>query len=106
MRISDWSSDVCSSDLVAHVLLGRVHLAVDDGFEHLRTRFADRIEERLLARRNEGDFLAVDAVVLAVVHDHAHVLHRIAGDRTMRSEERREGKVWVGTCSVWWTPYI
>src|SRR3546814_17957195 len=34
MRISDWSSDVCSSDLAAHVVAslgGRIALVLDDG---------------------------------------------------------------------------
>ena len=32
---------------------------------------------------DEGDFLAVDRVVLAVVDDDAHVLQRVAGDRAL-----------------------
>src|SRR5690606_36024963 len=42
---------------------------------------ADGIEERLLAGGDEGDLLAVDRVVLAVIDDHPDVLHRVAGDR-------------------------
>src|SRR3546814_18380660 len=34
MRISDWSSDVCSSDLL------ELRRAVDDGFEHLASQLA------------------------------------------------------------------
>src|SRR5690606_39620195 len=44
-------------------------------------RLQDRIQERLASGRHERDFLAVHAVVLAVVHGHAHVLQRVAGDR-------------------------
>src|SRR3546814_2689139 len=39
MRISDWSSDVCSSDLVAQALQGRIDAFVGaPGFEPLDTR--------------------------------------------------------------------
>src|SRR3546814_19614593 len=106
MRISDWSSDVCSSDLdhylaaahrvrtadaralarqaaadVAHVLFGRIHLQVDDRLQYLRAGLADRVQERPLARGDEGHLLAVDRMVLALVDDHPHFLHRVSGDR-------------------------
>src|SRR3546814_19613999 len=41
MRISDWSSDVCSSDLVAAGLPAAVTLACED--ESLRARLAERL---------------------------------------------------------------
>src|SRR3546814_6244486 len=55
MRISDWSSDVCSSDL-AHAFAARLHLAQGDGdaaeaeiARALRTGFAARRTHHLLA---------------------------------------------------------
>src|SRR5690606_13274172 len=65
---------------VSHVRLGRLHLQGDDGLEHLGPGLGDRIQERLAAGGDEGDFLAVHRVVLAVVHGDAHVLDRVAGD--------------------------
>src|SRR3546814_4164230 len=61
--------------------------------------FGDRVQERPLARGDEGHLLAVDRMVLALVDDHLHVLHRV------RSEERRVGKECVSTCRSRWSPY-
>jgi hypothetical protein len=66
---------------VAERLTGRVDLDVDDRLEDDRPGVAHRRQERLRAGGDEGDLLAVDAVVLAVVDDDAHVDHRMAGDR-------------------------
>src|SRR3546814_2467016 len=90
MRISDWSSDVCSSDLD----LG----ATDDGFDAFRTQ---------LARHFLPDFVGqmIDDVM---VHEaHLLALRDLArlGVRTDRSEERRVGKECVSTCSSRWSPY-
>src|SRR3546814_5228444 len=78
MRISDWSSDVCSSDLrdgwaQVHPRLGRVVL-----FTRVNARNPDSPHAPLLqTRRTE---------------------HR-------RSEERRVGKECVSTCRSRWSPY-
>src|SRR3546814_5924246 len=81
MRISDWSSDVCSSDLLERRRAAG-HRLVDD----LSVR----------AGREAG---------LARGPDHRPA-HRAAGraDRD-RSEERRVGKECVSTCSSRWSPY-
>src|SRR3546814_18136118 len=105
MRISDWSSDVCSSDL-------RV-TDVDD---------LARVVDALVAHVGDME-QAVDAAQVdkgAVIGD---VLHRAFDDlaffevldqaRTLfgarffqdRSEERRVGKEFVSTCRFWWSPY-
>src|SRR3546814_3908273 len=79
MRISDWSSDVCSSDLV---LVGREDDAIGD-FAHPVPRSSDPLDEpRDLA----------GGVVLQ---------HEVRG----RSEERRVGKECVSTCRSRWSPY-
>src|SRR3546814_9708010 len=77
MRISDWSSDVCSSDLYTteiavgdrHIRLGAHPVGID----------MDRVAEAL-ARQD--------------------VQKRMA-----RSEERRVGKECVSTCRSRWSPY-
>src|SRR3546814_8545571 len=75
MRISDWSSDVCSSDLMAsstcHVL---------GGTKRLRLERIVRPQGRSWARQYP------------------------AAGRT-RSEERRVGKECVSTCRSRWSPY-
>src|SRR3546814_5983847 len=91
MRISDWSSDVCSSDLAAHALA-------------LRGQVLQRRKLRLPARA-------------PVVHHHvARGLVRGGGAQVFfghgqgqvdagRSEERRVGKECVSTCRSRWSPY-
>src|SRR3546814_15752225 len=89
MRISDWSSDVCSSDLGGPSLV-----AVDAaGSRRCRRRRYDRQgQERRLAARQAGR-------------------HRQSGNEenretgVKRSEERRVGKECVSTCSFRWSPY-
>src|SRR3546814_13971008 len=117
MRISDWSSDVCSSDLgerlfgfgveppdIADQLLdqgdtlpGGRRLTRDVGdlaavFEVERT---DRLDD---ARRFEVDvdYLSLDGLGL---------VEGLAFRLLARSEERRVGKACVSTCRSRWSPY-
>src|SRR3546814_8769711 len=80
MRISDWSSDVCSSDL-------RRLVVVADRARSLQGKGA-------LRRVPEGDRAGQEHIVRAAEE---------AG-RT-RSEERRVGKECVSTCRSRWSPY-
>src|SRR3546814_10478584 len=83
MRISDWSSDVCSSDL--HLLDPR------DG--HTDVAAAAVGDDR--CREVEGGRLCP-----------LHPRSVDAGDvRSHRSEERRVGKECVSTCRSRWSPY-
>src|SRR3546814_3137398 len=79
MRISDWSSDVCSSDLFV--------VARKD-----RGRPRHQIEQAL-----GGDDSRFEGVIAA--GDEA------ARQRDIRSEERRVGKECVSTCRSRWSPY-
>src|SRR3546814_5919691 len=78
MRISDWSSDVCSSDL---------YVAFTD---------ADC--------RPASDWLE-KALAAAGRHPDAGVLAGRISLLEERSEERRVGKECVSTCSSRWSPY-
>src|SRR3546814_10449480 len=78
MRISDWSSDVCSSDLE------KIYFHEIDA----REKLTDRLQ---LA------FIVLSAIVAAWLY----VLSRI----NFRSEERRVGKECVSTCRSRWSPY-
>src|SRR3546814_17860143 len=91
MRISDWSSDVCSSDLLSVQLRGT---------GALRTLFAEctsqdtvrgiaHYEEPLPAPLTPRAF--GEGSVLAITIE--------------RSEERRVGKECVSTCRSRWSPY-
>src|SRR3546814_2527847 len=89
MRISDWSSDVCSSDL-AHAR------AYQAGGASCLSVLTDEpwfmgADEYLVAARAEVDLpvLRKDFMV----------------DPWQRSEERRVGKGCVSTCRSRWSPY-
>src|SRR3546814_13483772 len=89
MRISDWSSDVCSSDL---------HAAVERGGQHLDRAHADDLREQRRARPE-----------LAVGRQGIEQGRPLAADRegmdvVDRSEERRVGKECVSTCRTRWSP--
>src|SRR3546814_11042440 len=106
MRISDWSSDVCSSDLVDaegvvvdhHELFGLLEAA---GL-HLEGREAADADGAIVGPLHVmgGDRRAV--VELGILAD-------LEGDRLavgrhgIRSEERRVGKECVSTCRSWWS---
>src|SRR3546814_1213321 len=79
MRISDWSSDVCSSDLEVRDIRN-LDLALCFKFDEL---------ERLAITNRDGERDPV-----AVVR---HLQYR--------SEERRVGKECVSTCRSRWSPY-
>src|SRR3546814_15798543 len=92
MRISDWSSDVCSSDL------GRDMIGC--AANHGRTAHPDR---RHRPRRRDGR----RAAALCQARQTAAGRTRLAAVRCRvekRSEERRGGKE-CGTCRYRWVPY-
>src|SRR3546814_7670626 len=81
MRISDWSSDVCSSDLARNYL-------------------AERARERREQFAPEGPVVAFSG---GQIWDDHEMLWR--GLDSIRSEERRVGKECVSTCRSRWSPY-
>src|SRR3546814_8466968 len=83
MRISDWSSDVCSSDL------GEEPAGAD---LHRDARFG-RAGHRRVGQRRIDDAAEQVAEANHLVLDHG------------RSEERRVGKECVSTCRSRWSPY-
>src|SRR3546814_14618613 len=86
MRISDLSSDVCSSDL------------------H-RDRFVE-LHARKEERRADAEHVAC---ANGKDDEHRHIEHavpeRTPGGNKERSEERRVGKECVSTCRSRWAPY-
>src|SRR3546814_5415925 len=94
MRISDWSSDVCSSDLWHHERRGAV---ADRYHEQAGGRRLGPVQGRQVrqpARPCRGQ--------QTVGTDPAC---RDGPDRRRRSEERRVGKECVSTCRSRWSPY-
>src|SRR3546814_17762476 len=101
MRISDWSSDVCSSDLLVPVGAERYADFGGAGFGHidagglgLGARIAG--PQRVAAGRNVGEAKA------AVDVGRGAALQLL---NLQRSEERRVGKECVSTCRSRWSPY-
>src|SRR3546814_2333242 len=92
MRISDWSSDVCSSDLVAQ----------EQEDHQDRQQAADhRVELHVGDRMADEGGLVVDRGQLHVRRYLRLDLFQALG----RSEERRVGKECVSTCRSRWSPY-
>src|SRR3546814_16891924 len=106
MRISDWSSDVCSSDL-------------DPGGDHRRcpTRPGHAPGQRQRGEQDQGcakhDLRPEERGLLNFHDDGLHqdpATQRDVDEMRpagvgMRSEERRVGKECVSTCRSRWSPY-
>src|SRR3546814_12210928 len=100
MRISDWSSDVCSSDLQKDVIIR--------GGENISPTL---IEQTISARplvhsccvvgRPDAD---LGEVPVAFVVAAAGTRASDADIKALRSEERRVGKECVSTCRYRWSP--
>src|SRR3546814_20358009 len=65
--ISDWSSDVCSSDLDRRLVRRRCRLALDDGIR-LDDAKVDRLRQRHADRRVLAGFHGQDHAVLEELH--------------------------------------
>src|SRR3546814_13936503 len=104
MRISDWSSDVCSSDLIALLrIAGR-----------MSEKAIDTVIDRLEIGMPLDEIGRIHAVAMAQQGGQSEwIIANIRGLATgvvepnelMRSEERRVGKEGVSTCKTRWGPY-
>src|SRR3546814_10152741 len=81
MRISDWSSDVCSSDLAIDL---RVHLYGGADRQHLSHDYEVRVGQQ----------------------ERPALYRTLSGRQRQRSEERRVGKEGVSTCRSRWSQYL
>src|SRR3546814_18965704 len=94
MRISDWSSDVCSSDLsIAMVPLGDpvrplVFAETGAGLDGLF------VDGRCVMRGGRFTMIDESAIIAEIQAEHA----------VLRSEERRVGQECVSTCRSLWSP--
>src|SRR3546814_19028296 len=97
MRISDWSSDVCSSDLEGknkvgpslYDVIGRAPASVE-GFS-----YSTAMEE----------FAAGHVWDEATLSSYLESPRGVVKGTKIRSEERRVGKECVSTCRSRWSPY-
>src|SRR3546814_12157464 len=125
MRISDWSSDVCSSDLdrlsgpSGHVDPGVHRRTAVEGIVADAEVAGERIAAHRLQRGNgkHALFKRVDLGparkqlakrrVAVLAHRFIRPAHRklALADEARRSAERRVGKEVVSTCRYRWSPY-
>src|SRR3546814_20550491 len=96
MRISDWSSDVCSSDLRDEIGGGALQFTRVFDQDDAIAAPGDPGEQRVGESRLAGPGAARDKDIEAIAD---------SGAQNLRSEERRVGKECVSTCRYRWSPY-
>src|SRR3546814_2578331 len=95
MRISDWSSDVCSSDLDMKVSV-----------EGDRLRAIGKTLDPSIVNGESIGFLRFNARGAELFLDEIErAMKSEQGLKQWRSEERRVGKECVSTCRSRWSPY-
>src|SRR3546814_13091944 len=101
MRISDWSSDVCSSDLARRdILIGNAYFFPGRQFRKALLQAAARgVRVRLLLQGK----IECHMQYYATRSLYDQLLR--GGIEIYRSEERRVGKECVSTCRSRWSPY-
>src|SRR3546814_19234495 len=97
MRISDWSSDVCSSDLGIENAFAGVAQAYSENVPLLVIPAAHALSRQYI----QPTFRAAE--VYRPVTKWSALTHSVQD--LPRSEERRVGKECVSTCRFRWSPY-
>src|SRR3546814_16755689 len=102
MRISDWSSDVCSSDLGKTTLLSRaVHTARVADTAVIINEFGEAgLDHVLVSQSSDADVVLLDSGCLCCASNGSLA----ESLETLRSEERRDGKECVSTSRARWEP--
>src|SRR3546814_4982564 len=101
LRISDWSSDVCSSDLMGTALFDiKEALLFGLGLDKV-------FLESMVFLRETLESIADTAANVASIFSSSPFLtsKQRAAIGNVRSEERRVGKECVSTCRSRWSPY-
>src|SRR3546814_11233785 len=100
MRISDWSSDVCSSDLI-HVAGGELA-----DFKEGRTSVEQALHAFAGQQLAPGD-MTLPILLRSTESGLCHACMKFIPQGAVmgRSEERRVGKECVSTCRSRWSPY-
>src|SRR3546814_18870707 len=101
MRISDWSSDVCSSDLIEiSDVVGGIFIPSDG-----QANPTDVTMALAKGARKGGARIFEDTKVAAILHSDGRVTGVAVDSGETRSEERRVGKECVSTSRSRWSPY-
>src|SRR3546814_14060512 len=104
MRISDWSSDVCSSDLKHNI---EQHYVIDGLSDDLEV--PGTVDNIWLTKqiRVDRDYAAFGEVSFDINEQLTLTgggrVYKVDNSLVGRSEERRVGKECVSTCSTRWT---
>src|SRR3546814_17740578 len=99
MRISDWSSDVCSSDLAA--VVGFPHDIKGQGiYAYVTLNAGVEPNDEIVAALKQQVRKEIGPIATP---DHIHLTPGLPKTRS-RSEERRVGKECVSTCRSRWSP--
>src|SRR3546814_19799148 len=102
MRISDWSSDVCSSDLDLDALPLREPAALpDEQIGHVLEESSAALSRLPPRKVQEEPQVTRPARLHALLQPRSKARCRLARDP--RSEERRVGKECVSTCRSRWS---
>src|SRR3546814_19629446 len=102
MRISDWSSDVCSSDLIAHLAEQFLEDPVTVSVTPAATTVEKISQYSTFVEQKEKQAL-LHSIVASEDIDRALIFTRTQhGADRVRSEERRVGKECVSTCRSRW----
>src|SRR3546814_20733229 len=113
MRISDWSSDVCSSDLsffVVNEIHRPIHFIHDEerviycAREAYVTFTSGRIGEPQKTLSDSTGYRRFQAGDFVVRFDVKARYRRASADAKVRSEERRVGRECVSPCRSGWSP--
>src|SRR3546814_13203608 len=104
MRISDWSSDVCSSDLIIHIVEHPEKIPCPPGIaaHHKEARGIER--DIGAAVLGVGKVDAPHRPVMIARFEVRLGQYAALLDRRLRSEERRVGKECVSPCRYRWSP--
>src|SRR3546814_20060064 len=113
MRISDWSSDVCSSDLHVSENLGQVEqVEANEGMSYGVTDMRDGVNlsrmqvTRPLVMHTDATNLPNLMGYLRFGRSLPVVRFEDSYKKVARSEERRVGTECVSTCRSRWSPYL
>src|SRR3546814_11260164 len=111
MRISDWSSDVCSSDLAPRIAhwqaesierLNGIIRALSAGLYRYDPQILGIVARKGFAFSEVAEFLGF---LLSGTHRPVPISRERLRDTLPRSEERRVGKECVSTCRSRWSTY-
>src|SRR3546814_19401045 len=101
MRISDWSSDVCSSDLIVGIGM-RSHVGVASLM--FRTLSEEGINIQMISTSEIKTSVIINDKYMELAVRALHKAFGLDQDQSQRSEERRVGKECVSTCRSRWSP--